>query len=708
MEQNSSETTPESTPTADAPAAPRRRASRRVSTAAAAPEAPEASAAEAPTASTAPAASETAASEAAAPEAAAEAPKKRTTRTRKKAADADVPAAASDETSTATEVQAPAETPSAAADAEQAAPKKRTTRTRKKATDAEAAPAADAPVAADGADQNAEQVSNESAAQSAASTGDTETAAPKRTSRSRKSQAAQTAETGDSSAATVQSESGSATDAPAESAPAAQQTESDDASADDAGKGRSNRGGRGKNGKQNSGQNQSQNRDQNRDAKQNDKSAEPSEKAERNEKSGGDKNGTDRNGADRNGAERGDKGGESSRSTRTRQRDRKRRGQGDDFEPEISDDDVLLPVGGILDVLDNYAFVRTSGYLPGTSDVYVSLGQVKKYGLRKGDAVTGSIRQPREGDGNGRQKYNAIVKVDTVNGHSAEEPQSRGEFAELTPLYPEDRVRLETTREQTAPRVIDIVAPIGFGQRALISGPSGSGKSTLIREIAAAVSANHPDAHLMLVATSERPEEVTHLQRTINGEVIASTFDRPTEDHTTVAELAVERAKRLVELGHDVVVLLESVTDVAHAYVDAVPTGGRNATDDPEGVAALQVKRLLAAARNLENAGSLTIIATADTKTGNPADKALVKTLLPVVNSTIRLSGDAAAAWIFPAVDVARTYTERETLLRGDADTAKVQQLRRSLTGASAEDAIRGLVERVESTATNADLIARA
>ncbi len=697
MEQNSSDITPESTPADETAAAPRRRASRRVSTATAAPEATDSSAQ--PASDAAAPAAETAA------EAQAEAPKKRTTRTRKKAADADDAGAASAEASSPAEVQAPAETPSAAADAEQTAPKKRTTRTRKKAADTDAGPAADAAQAADGADQNAEQVSNESAAQSAATTADAASAAPKRTSRSRKSQAAkaaESAEAADASSGEQQPEQ-SASSAPAETETAAAQSDGDESSADDAGKGKSGRGGRGKNGKQNSGQNQNQNQNQGRDAKQGDKSSDQSEKGERNEKSGGDKNGGDRNGSDR-----GDKGGDAARSTRTRQRDRKRRGQGDDFEPELSDDDVLLPVGGILDVLDNYAFVRTSGYLPGTSDVYVSLGQVKKYGLRKGDAVTGSIRQPREGDGNGRQKYNAIVKVDTVNGRSAEEQQARGDFAELTPLYPEDRVRLETTRDQTSTRVLDVVAPIGFGQRALISGPSGAGKSTLVRDIAAAISANHPDAHLMLVATSERPEEVTHLQRTINGEVIASTFDRPTEDHTTVAELAVERAKRLVELGHDVIVLLESVTDVARAYADAVPTGGRNASDDPEGVATLQVKRLLSAARNLENAGSLTIIATADTKTGNPADKALVKTLLPVVNSTVRLSGDAAAAWIFPAIDVARTYTERESLLRGDADAAKVQQLRRSLSGSSIEDAIRGLVERVEATATNADLIARA
>ncbi|UBH06889.1 hypothetical protein K8P10_002400 [Leucobacter sp. Psy1] len=699
MEQNSSDITPESTPADETAAAPRRRASRRVSTATAAPEATDSSAQ--PASDAAAPAAETAA------EAQAEAPKKRTTRTRKKAADADDAGAASAEASSPAEVQAPAETPSAAADAEQTAPKKRTTRTRKKTADTDAGPAADAAQATDGSDQNAEQVSNESAAQSAATTADAASAAPKRTSRSRKSQAAkaaESAEAADASSGEQQPEQ-SASSAPAETETAAAQSDGDESSADDAGKGKSGRGGRGKNGKQNSGQNQNQNQNQNqgRDAKQGDKSSDQSEKGERNEKSGGDKNGGDRNGSDR-----GDKGGDAARSTRTRQRDRKRRGQGDDFEPELSDDDVLLPVGGILDVLDNYAFVRTSGYLPGTSDVYVSLGQVKKYGLRKGDAVTGSIRQPREGDGNGRQKYNAIVKVDTVNGRSAEEQQARGDFAELTPLYPEDRVRLETTRDQTSTRVLDVVAPIGFGQRALISGPSGAGKSTLVRDIAAAISANHPDAHLMLVATSERPEEVTHLQRTINGEVIASTFDRPTEDHTTVAELAVERAKRLVELGHDVIVLLESVTDVARAYADAVPTGGRNASDDPEGVATLQVKRLLSAARNLENAGSLTIIATADTKTGNPADKALVKALLPVVNSTVRLSGDAAAAWIFPAIDVARTYTERESLLRGDADAAKVQQLRRSLSGSSTEDAIRGLVERVEATATNADLIARA
>jgi transcription termination factor Rho len=270
---------------------------------------------------------------------------------------------------------------------------------------------------------------------------------------------------------------------------------------------------------------------------------------------------------------------EGERSGRSRYRDRKRRGGTgtgtDEFDPEIADDDVLIPVAGILDVLDNYAFVRTSGYLPGTNDVYVSLGQVKKYNLRKGDAVVGAIRQPREGENNSRQKYNAIVKVDSVNGQSIEEAANRVEFGKLTPLYPQERLRLETEPTKITQRIIDLVAPIGKGQRGLIVAPPKAGKTIVMQQIANAITTNNPEVHLMVVLVDERPEEVTDMQRTVKGEVIASTFDRPAEDHTTVAELAIERAKRLVELGHDVVVLLDSITRLGRAYNLAAPASGR-------------------------------------------------------------------------------------------------------------------------------------
>uniref|UniRef100_UPI002595D8E9 transcription termination factor Rho n=1 Tax=uncultured Microbacterium sp. TaxID=191216 RepID=UPI002595D8E9 len=254
-------------------------------------------------------------------------------------------------------------------------------------------------------------------------------------------------------------------------------------------------------------------------------------------------------------------------NNRNRQRNKRRSGTPtDEFDTEIGEDDVLIPIAGILDVLDNYAFVRTTGYLAGPSDVYVSLGQVKKYNLRKGDAVVGSIKQPREGEQQGRQKYNALVKVDSINGLSVDDAATRVEFGKLTPLYPQERLRLETAPEKLTQRIIDLVAPIGKGQRGLIVAPPKAGKTIVLQQIANAIAQNNPEVHLMVVLVDERPEEVTDMERTVKGEVIASTFDRPAEDHTTVAELAIERAKRLVELGRDVVVLLDSITRLGRAY----------------------------------------------------------------------------------------------------------------------------------------------
>jgi len=241
---------------------------------------------------------------------------------------------------------------------------------------------------------------------------------------------------------------------------------------------------------------------------------------------------------------------------RDRGRDRDRGGR--EREIVLSEDDVLLPVGGLLDILENYAFLRTGGYLPGPNDVYVSLQQVRRYGLRKGDVITGQVRQPREGER--REKFNALVRLDTVNGMDPETSRDRVEFSKLVPLYPQERLRLETQPNILTTRVIDLIAPIGKGQRGLIVSPPKAGKTMVLQSIANAITTNNPECHLMVVLVDERPEEVTDMQRSVKGEVIASTFDRPADDHTTVAELAIERAKRLVELGHDVVVLLDSIT----------------------------------------------------------------------------------------------------------------------------------------------------
>ena len=339
-----------------------------------------------------------------------------------------------------------------------------------------------------------------------------------------------------------------------------------------------------------------------------------------------------------------------SRSSRTRQRDRKRRG-GDDLEPEIAEDDVLLPVAGILDVLDNYAFVRTSGYLPGVSDVYVALGQVKKYSLRRGDAIVGAIRQPREGDSGGRQKYNAIVKIDSVNGKPVEETEKRADIAEMTAIFPETPLRFATGTKGLGAE-IDAAAPMGLGQRALLALPAEIPAARVLAELAGAVTANAPEAHLLLVLTNARPEEVTHLQRTVSGEVIAATFDRAAEDQATIVELAIDRASRLVELGHDVIVLLDSLTDLAHA-AQQNQQGSRTAPDASQALSAAHARRLLGAARNLENAGSLTLLATARTHTGVDADKDLLRALVPAVNSFVKISGTRQA----PEVNADKSYT---------------------------------------------------
>jgi len=395
------------------------------------------------------------------------------------------------------------------------------------------------------------------------------------------------------------------------------------------------------------------------------------------------------------------------RGNRNRYRDRKRRGpnQGDDFEPEVNDDDVLIPVAGILDVLDNYAFVRTSGYLPGASDVYVSLGQVKKYNLRKGDAVVGSIRQPHEGDQSGRQKYNAIVKVDSINGQTVEEAAARVDFHKLTPLYPTERLRLETEPGKLTQRMIDLVAPIGKGQRGLIVAPPKAGKTIVMQQIANAIATNNPEVHLMVVLVDERPEEVTDMQRTVKGEVIASTFDRPAEDHTTVAELAIERAKRLVELGHDVVVLLDSITRLGRAYNLVAPASGRILSGGVDASALYPPKRFFGAARNIENGGSLTILASALVETGSKMDEVIFEEFKGTGNMELRLSRHLADKRIFPAVDVNASGTRREEMLMS-ADEVKVTwKLRRALAGLEQQQALELILGRLKETSSNVEFL---
>ncbi|MGO1294996.1 MAG: transcription termination factor Rho, partial [Cellulosimicrobium funkei] len=400
---------------------------------------------------------------------------------------------------------------------------------------------------------------------------------------------------------------------------------------------------------------------------------------------------------------------------RGRDRDRKRgrNRQGPDLsgldDIEVNEDDVLLPVAGILDILDNYAFVRTSGYLPGNNDVYVSLGQVKKAGLRRGDAVTGAVRQPREGENQGntaRQKFNALVRLDTVNGMSPEEARERPEFNRLTPLYPQERLRLENSEAtRLTPRVIDIVAPIGKGQRGLIVAPPKAGKTIIMQQIANAIAANNPEVHLMVVLVDERPEEVTDMERTVRGEVIASTFDRPASDHTIVAELAIERAKRLVELGQDVVVLLDSLTRLSRAYNLAAPASGRILSGGVDASALYPPKRFFGAARNIENGGSLTILASALVETGSKMDEVIFEEFKGTGNMELRLSRNLADKRIFPAVDVNASGTRREEILMSQDELKIIYKLRRVMGALDQQQAIELLLGQLKKTQTNVEFL---
>ncbi|HLS74679.1 MAG TPA: transcription termination factor Rho, partial [Actinomycetaceae bacterium] len=393
---------------------------------------------------------------------------------------------------------------------------------------------------------------------------------------------------------------------------------------------------------------------------------------------------------------------------RNRDRNRKRRGGGGDLDsyevPEVSEDDVLLPVAGILDILENYAFVRTSGYLPGPNDVYVSLGQVKKNGLRRGDAITGAVRQPREGEQQ-RQKFNALVRLDSVNGAPVERMRSRPEFAKLTPLYPEEQLRLETSGSKLSQRVIDLIAPIGKGQRGLIVSPPKAGKTIIMQQVANAITANNPEVHLMVVLVDERPEEVTDMERTVKGEVIASTFDRPATDHTIVAELAIERAKRLVELGQDVVVLLDSITRLSRAYNLAAPASGRILSGGVDASALYPPKRFFGAARNIEHGGSLTILASALVETGSKMDEVIFEEFKGTGNMELRLSRSLADKRIFPAVDVNASGTRREELLMSAEELRIVWKLRRVMGALDQQQAIELLLGKMRDTTSNAEFL---
>jgi transcription termination factor Rho len=406
-----------------------------------------------------------------------------------------------------------------------------------------------------------------------------------------------------------------------------------------------------------------------------------------------------------------DDDGGNRRSRRRRSRDRQnRRGRSGggsleryDSEPVVAEDDVLVSTAGILDVLENYAFVRTNGYLPGPEDAYVSLSMVKKFGLRKGDVVTGMIRTPREGER--REKFNPLVRIDTINGMDPDQARGRPEFSKLTPLYPQDRLKLETTPNSMIGRIIDLVAPIGKGQRGLIVSPSKAGKTMIMQAIANAITTNNPEVKLMVVLVDERPEEVTDFQRAVNGEVIASTFDRPADDHTTVAELSIERAKRLVELGHDVVILLDGITRLGRAYNIAAPASGRILSGGVDSAALYPPKKFFGAARNIEGGGSLTIVATALIETGSKMDEVIFEEFKGTGNMELRLRREFAEKRIFPAIDVDASSTRREELLMGREELAIVWKLRRVLSGLDGLQALEMLLDRLRKTQSNNEFL---
>ncbi|WP_390134414.1 transcription termination factor Rho [Bifidobacterium apicola] len=412
------------------------------------------------------------------------------------------------------------------------------------------------------------------------------------------------------------------------------------------------------------------------------------------------------NGYDRR--NRGDRNDRNDRNDRRNRNNHRNSGRDRDYEPrENFKPEDLVPVAGIVDVLDSYAFVRTSGYLPGPNDVYISMGQVKKYGLRKGDAVHGSIRPPREGEHrNQRQKFVPLQAIDTINGMSVEDAAGRPHFNKLTPLYPQERMRMETQPKNITGRLIDIVAPIGKGQRGLIVSPPKAGKTLTLQSIANSITANNPEVHLMVVLVDERPEEVTDMERTVQGEVISSTFDRPASDHTTVAELAIERAKRLVELGQDVVVLLDSMTRLARAYNISAPASGRILSGGVDAQALYPPKRFFGAARNIENGGSLTIISSALVETGSKMDEVIFEEFKGTGNMELRLTRDLADKRMFPAIDINASGTRREELITAPEELAVVYRLRRLLGGMETEQAYQTLAPRLKKTATNRDFLA--
>ena len=402
--------------------------------------------------------------------------------------------------------------------------------------------------------------------------------------------------------------------------------------------------------------------------------------------------------------------GRRNRRNRNRNRDNRDNQHNQNDNNQQFDPEELQEVAGIVDIVDNNAaFVRTTGYRKNSADVYVNQKLVRQNGLRAGDAVIGQVRQNGQshshGNGRNRQRYNQLVRVDSVNGMTTEEAKQRAEFHKLTPLYPNKRLRLETEPKILTTRVIDLVMPIGKGQRALIVSPPKAGKTTILQNIANAIATNNPECYLMVVLVDERPEEVTDMQRSVKGEVIASTFDRPPSEHTAVAELAIERAKRLVEMGQDVVVLLDSITRLGRAYNNSSPASGRILSGGVDSNALYPPKRFLGAARNIEEGGSLTIIATAMVETGSAGDTVIFEEFKGTGNAELKLDRKIAERRVFPAVDVNPSGTRKDDLLMSPEETRIMHKLRRILSALDPQQSIDMLIKQLKKTKSNGEFL---
>lgn len=357
---------------------------------------------------------------------------------------------------------------------------------------------------------------------------------------------------------------------------------------------------------------------------------------------------------------------------------------------------------GILDILaDGYGFLRTSGYLAGQNDIYVSQSQIRRFRLRQGDEVYGQVRPPKESE-----KYNALLRIEKVNGEDPEFIRSRVPFEKLTPVYPMDRLWLETEEsDNISPRIIDLIAPIGKGQRGLIVSPPKAGKTTILKDLANSVSTNNPEVNIIVLLIDERPEEVTDMERSVKGEVISSTFDQPSDNHIQVAELVLQRAKRLVEHGKDVLILLDSITRLARAYNLSIPASGRVLSGGVDSSALFPPKRFFGAARNIEHGGSLTILATALIDTGSRMDDVIFEEFKGTGNMEINLDRSLADKRIFPAIDITRSGTRKEELLMEKDEAATVWKLRRLIYEKEPEVALEQLIDYIKNTKSNSDFL---